>query len=165
MIRSNTFLILFSTFCIFSLVFSRYSLLSEELILENNPQFLPIESKICFKKNKCVLLEVANTFKERRKGLMFRNSLKENHGMLFILDKPINIDIWMKNTLLPLDIIFISNTKILNIYENLLPCTKKNCAKFNSKFKVDKIIELNAGAVKKFNIQIGKILEIEDFKN
>ena len=135
------------------------------MILENNPQFLPIEAKICFQKNKCVLLEVANTFKERRKGLMFRNSLKENHGMLFILDKPINIDIWMKNTLLPLDIIFISNTKILNIYENLLPCTKKNCAKFNSKFKVDKIIELNAGAVKKFNIQIGKILEIEDFKN
>ena len=155
-------LIVFVTFCIFSFLTSRYALLSKDLISGNEPQFLPIESKICFKKNECVFLEVANTPQQRSKGLMFRRSLKENHGMLFNLNNYANIDIWMKNTLFPLDVIFIRDNRIVNIYENLLPCNVKNCAKFNSKFKVDKIIELKAGTVKKFNIQVEKIVEIED---
>ena len=58
--------------------------------------------------------------------------------------------------------LFIRDNSIVNIYENLRPCNTKNCAKFNSKFKVDKIIELKAGTVKKFNIQVEKIVEIED---
>ena len=93
---------------------------------------------------------------------MFRESLKDNYGMLFKLNKLVNIDIWMKNTLFPLDVIFIRGNRIVNIYENLQPCNTKNCAKFNSKFKVDKIIELKAGTVKKFNIQVEKIVEMED---
>ena len=93
---------------------------------------------------------------------MFRRSLKENHGMLFNLNNFVNIDIWMKHTLFPLDVIFIRDNRIVNIYENLQPCNIKKCAKFNSKFKVDKIIELKAGTVKKFNIQVEKIVEIED---
>ena len=76
----------------------------------------------------------------------------------------VNIDIWMKNTLFPLDVIFIRDNRIVHIYENLPPCNTKNCTKFNSKFKVDKIIELKAGSVKKFNIQVEKIVEIEDLK-
>ena len=162
MIRHHRFLILFSTFCIFSFLPSRYVLLSKDLLSGNEPQFLPIEAKICFQKNKCVFLEVANTPQQRSTGLMFRRSLKENHGMLFNLNNFVNIDIWMKNTLFPLDVIFIRDNRIVNIYENLLPCNEKNCAKFNSKFKVDKIIELKAGTVKKFNIQVEKIVEIED---
>ena len=93
---------------------------------------------------------------------MFRRSLKENYGMLFKFNNFVNIDIWMKNTLFPLDVIFIRDNKIVNIYENLNPCNTKNCAKFNSKFEVDKIIELKAGTVKKFNIQVEKIVEIKD---
>ena len=162
MIRHHRFLILFSTFCIFSFLPSSYALLSKDLISGKEPQFLPIEAKICFQKNKCVFLEVANTPQERSKGLMFRRSLKENHGMLFNLNNFVNIDIWMKNTLFPLDVIFIRGNRIVNIYENLHPCNAKNCAKFNSKFKVDKIVELKAGTVKKFNIQVEKIVEIED---
>ena len=162
MIRHHRFLIVFSTFCIFSFLPSRCVLLSKDLISGNEPQFLPIEAKICFQKNKCVFLEVANTPQQRSKGLMFRRSLKENYGMLFKFNNFVNIDIWMKNTLFPLDVIFIRGNRIVNIYENLHPCNAKNCAKFNSKFKVDKIIELKAGTVKKFNIQVEKIVDIED---
>ena len=162
MIRHHRFLILFSTFCIFSFLPSRYVLLSKDLLSGNEPQFLPIEAKICFQKNKCVFLEVANTPQQRSKGLMFRRSLKENYGMLFKFNNFVNIDIWMKNTLFPLDVIFIRDNRIVNIYENLQPCNIKKCAKFNSKFKVDKIIELKAGTVKKFNIQVEKIVEIKD---
>ena len=160
--RLHRFLIVFATFCIFSFLPSRYAPLSKDLISGNEPQFLPIEAKICFQKNKCVFLEVANTPQQRSKGLMFRRSLEENYGMLFNLNNFVNIDIWMKNTLFPLDVIFIRDNRIVNIYENLHPCNIKNCPKFNSKFKVDKIIELKAGTVKKFNIQVEKIVEIKD---
>ena len=162
MIRHHRLFFLFSTLCIFLFLPSRDALSSEDLISGNEPQFLPIEAKICFQKNKCVFLEVANTPQQRSKGLMFRRSLKENHGMLFNLNNFVNIDIWMKNTLFPLDVIFIRDNSIVNIYENLHPCNTKNCAKFNSKFKVDKVIELKAGTVKKFNIQVEKIVEIKD---
>ena len=162
MIRHHRFLIVFFTFCIFSFLPSRYVLLSKDLLSGNEPQFLPIEAKICFQKNKCVFLEVANTPQQRSKGLMFRRSLKENYGMLFKLNNFVNIDIWMKNTLFPLDVIFIRGNRIVNIYENLKPCNTQKCTKFNSKFKVDKIIELKAGTVKKFNIHVKKIVEIED---
>ena len=158
----NKLLILFYISCIFSFFSSRFVLLSKDLILGKEPQFLPIEAKICFQKEKCVFLEVANTPKQRIKGLMFRKSLKENHGMLFIFDKPVNIDIWMKNTLFPLDVIFIRNNKIVNVQENLKPCYTKNCEKINSVFKIDKIIELMGGSVKKFNIQVEKVVEIEN---
>ena len=162
MIRYHKYLVLFSIFFIFSYFPPIIRLLSEVLISENKPQFLPIEAKICLQKNNCVFLEVANTTKQRKKGLMFRMTLKENHGMIFILEKPVNIDIWMKNTLFPLDVIFIRNNRIVNINENLLPCNDKNCPKINSIFEVDKIIELKAGTVKKLNIQLNKIVEIED---
>ena len=127
-----------------------------------NLNFYLLKQKFAFKKNKCVFLEVANTLQQRSKGLMFRRTLKENYGMLFKLNNLVNVDIWMKNTLFPLDVIFIRGKRIVNIYENLRPCNTKNCAKFNSKFKVDKIIELKAGTVKKFNIQVEKIVEIKD---
>ena len=162
MIRHHRFLIVFSTFCFFSFLPSKYALLSKDSTSGNEPQFLPIEAIICFQKNKCVFLEVANKLQQRSKGLMFRRSLKENYGMLFKFNNFVNIDIWMKNTLFPLDVIFIRGNRIVNIYENLHPCNAKNCEKFNSKFKVDKIIELKAGTVKKFNIQVGKNVEIND---
>ena len=57
----------------------------------------------------------------------------------------------------------LRNNRIVNIYENLIPCNKKKCAKINSIFKVDKIVELKAGTVKKLNIKVEEIVEIENF--
>jgi uncharacterized membrane protein (UPF0127 family) len=52
-------------------------------------------------------VEVARTFEQQETGLMFRRSLARNHGMIFPLDQPQMASFWMKNTLIPLDIIFI----------------------------------------------------------
>lgn len=65
-----------------------------------------------------LLVEVANTDKKRRRGLMFREELGANRGMLFTWDETDNRSFWMKNTLIPLDIIFIGEDgRIINIEE------------------------------------------------
>tara|TARA_Y200000002_G_C22600045_1_gene629116 strand:- start:675 stop:968 length:294 start_codon:yes stop_codon:yes gene_type:complete len=96
---------------------------------------------------------------------MFRKHLRWDSGMIFLLDQTKQIDIWMKNTLIPLDIIFIKDKKVMNIFINVKPCSDINCDKFNSIYEVDKIIELNSGAVNKYKIKIGQILNIKMIKN
>ena len=68
-------------------------------------------------------VEIADTSLERAQGLMFRAELKEYQGMLFIFPISEKHSFWMKNTLIPLDIIWIDeNKKIVYIYENAQPC-------------------------------------------
>jgi uncharacterized membrane protein (UPF0127 family) len=55
------------------------------------------------------VVEVAKTFEEQQRGLMFRRSLAPDRGMIFPYDPPQNVAFWMKNTLIPLDMIFIRN--------------------------------------------------------
>ncbi|WP_227357045.1 DUF192 domain-containing protein [Haladaptatus salinisoli] len=63
-----------------------------------------------------VTLEVANSPDERSHGLMYRRSLPRNHGMLFVFGEATTQSFWMKNTLIPLDIIFVSaNGTVINV--------------------------------------------------
>jgi len=66
--------------------------------------------------NVTVTLEVANTTEERREGLMHRESLPDRHGMVFVYDDADGRSFWMKNTLVPLDIIFVApDGTVLNV--------------------------------------------------
>ena len=63
-------------------------------------------------------VEVADTLEKQERGLMFRNSLPENEGMLFVYREPIEMSFWMRNTLIPLDIAFVgADGVILNIHQ------------------------------------------------
>jgi uncharacterized membrane protein (UPF0127 family) len=65
-----------------------------------------------------VLAEVAVTDNERAKGMMWRTGMKDGEGMLFVYDRDIQMSFWMKNTLLPLSIAFISSRgEILEVYD------------------------------------------------
>jgi hypothetical protein len=67
-------------------------------------------------------VEIADTPEERRQGLMFRESLADDHGMLFDFDPPEMASFWMRNTLISLDIIFIGpDGRILNIARRAAP--------------------------------------------
>ena len=69
-----------------------------------------------------VSLEVAATPAERERGLMYRSSLAEGRGMLFVFDEDRNYSFWMKNTLIPLDMIFISaDHRIVGVRANATP--------------------------------------------
>jgi len=104
--------------------------------------------------------EIADTPLKQMKGLMFRKSLPENEGMLFIFDEEDYYGFWMMNTSIPLDIIWINkDMEIVHIEKNVQPCGIL-CPIYKSKEKAIYILEVNAGFVKKHGIEVGHFVEI-----
>ena len=114
------------------------------------------QKKLLIKKENKVInffIEVSKTKEERSKGLMYRTKLSKNKGMLFIFPSEEYIKMWMKNTLIPLDIIFISKDKeIVEIKHNM---KKLSHSIITSKIKSKYALEINAGLINKLNIEIG----------
>ena len=104
--------------------------------------------------------KITKTDSEKVKGLMHRKEkLKYNEGMLFPLTYKIN-NMWMKNTHIPLDVIFLDdNMKILGYVLDTVPLSLKSVSIDK---KSNNVLEMNSGSVKYFNMKIGdKILFIE----
>ena len=98
-------------------------------------------------------VEVAKTIEERRSGLMYRKKLLNNEGMLFIFPREKIVQLWMKNTYIPLDVIFISKNKVIvDIKKNM---EKLSETIVKSKVKSRYALEFNAGLINKLNIEIG----------
>jgi uncharacterized membrane protein (UPF0127 family) len=98
-------------------------------------------------------VELADTFEERAKGLMFRQALGRFDGMLFIYDEPVSANFWMKNTLIPLDMIFLDeHGVVLNIHERAVPGSLKTIEGGDG---VLAVLEVNGGTVKKLGIKLG----------
>jgi uncharacterized protein len=98
-------------------------------------------------------VEMAITPDEKEHGLMFRRELPDGHGMLFdfMVDQPVAF--WMKNTYIPLDMIFIrGDGRILRIAENTEPMSERNIP---SGGPVRAVLEVIAGTAKKFGIAAG----------
>ena len=107
-------------------------------------------------------VEVVRKKIERERGLMFRKSLNLNRGMLFIFTNESKVNMWMKNTLISLDIIFISkNYKIVDIIKNTKAMSKDI---LTSSIEAKYALEINAGLVKKLNIKIGNDINFEEVK-
>lgn len=87
-------------------------------------------------------------------GLMNLDKMPQNHGMIFPFSEKQIIAMWMKNTRIPLDMIFIDeNDKIANIKTNAKPYSLEI---ISSEVEVTKVLEINAGLVKKLGIKIGQ---------
>lgn len=107
-------------------------------------QTLPVTARAEIR-GKTIELEVAGTEGERARGLMYRPCLPENRGMIFVFDQPGQACFWMKNVLIPLDMIFLYRGKIKTIYRNVPPCHSDNCPDYISRSEIDQMLELNAG--------------------
>ena len=98
-------------------------------------------------------IEVATTDQDRALGLMFRRSLPENAGMLFLYDPPQPAAMWMKNTLIPLDIVFISpDGRVHRIESGAEPFST---SLIPSEGTISAVLELNAGQADKIGLKRG----------
>ena len=111
-------------------------------------------------KDNVVKVEVADSDEERSKGLMFKESLGADEGMLFVFDDSKIRTFWMKNTRIPLDIIFISEEfEIVNIAE-AEPCKRDPCEIYPSKYEAKYVLEVFRGFVEERNITAGDYIKI-----
>ena len=119
--------------------------------------------KIIFKDKPVINLEIADTYEKRKLGLMFRKHLNRNDGIIFDYKGMHYVKIWMKNTQIPLDVIFLQNNEIVYLKENVLPCLnhKFNCPTIGSEKPINFIIEVNAGIIKDYDLKVGDKLLFE----
>ena len=106
-----------------------------------------------YNKNITFNVEVAKTIEERRIGLMYRKELLNDEGMLFIFPREKIIQLWMKNTYMPLDVIFISEDKVIVDLKKNMEKLSETIVK--SKVKSKYALEFNAGLINKLDIEIG----------
>lgn len=97
-------------------------------------------------------VEVAFRQKERTIGLMFRDKLDSDHGMLFIYPQEQNLSFWMKNTKIPLSIAFINSSETITQIEHMAPYS---LASHTSKAKVRFALEMEEGWFRKNGITVG----------
>jgi uncharacterized protein len=122
------------------------------------PNFVEINKKK-------VYVEIAKTQEQKAQGLMFRKSLKENKGMLFIFPDSTILNFWMKNTLIPLDIIFIKENLEISDIAQAAPCTIEPCAIYSSSVPVMYVLEVNSNYTEKNEIKVGqKIVMSQNIK-
>lgn len=102
-------------------------------------------------------IEIADDEFEIQTGLMYRPAMQENRGMLFVFKRPEPHAFYMKNTLIPLDIIFIdSNKQIVNIHKNAHPLDESSLP---SEGPVQYVLEINGGLSERWGLKKGdKIL-------
>ncbi len=106
-------------------------------------------------------IELATTKAQLEQGLMQRKSLPEDTGMLFIFPKIALVSMWMKNTFIPLDMVFIDeHGMITDIAEHTTPLSEKI---ISSKLPAKAVLELNAGTCKKQGIKIGDTIVHDTF--
>lgn len=104
---------------------------------------------------------VADTYEERLQGLQFVEELKEDEGMWFVFLQPVELHFWMKDTLIPLDIVFVnSDLVITNIARNVPPCQdvdpeQANCETYSSDGKAQYVLELNGGVADELGFKVG----------
>jgi uncharacterized membrane protein (UPF0127 family) len=113
-----------------------------------------------------VHLELALTDEEKALGLMFRDTLAEDRGMLFIFTSDDKLSFWMKNTFIPLDLIWLSPTgEVLGVQADTPPCKLDPCPTYTSPKPARAVLEVNGGFAVRHGIKEGVVLRFEDVKD
>ncbi|WP_260004016.1 DUF192 domain-containing protein [Leisingera caerulea] len=98
-------------------------------------------------------VEIADSEAERAQGLMFREELPSGAGMLFVYDQPQPAAFWMKNTLIPLDIIFLDELgRVTSVHENAVP---GDLTPIPGGDRVFAVLEINGGLARRYGISAG----------
>lgn len=117
-------------------------------------QVLPISTTATIS-GRTIGLEVARTPVEQTIGLMGRTELAADRGMLFPVDPPRIVNLWMKNVPINLDMIFLRDGIVQAIFANVPPCTAEPCPLYGSGVPVDAVIELRGGRAGELGLKVG----------
>lgn len=104
-------------------------------------------------------VEIADSGLEKLKGLMFRKNLGRHQGMLFVYEEAAVRCFWMKNTRIPLDILFINEEGKAENIEEADPCESSPCKRYCSKERVRYVLEINQGLSKEYGFGAGTRVE------
>ena len=127
----------------------------------NAGQMLPISAQAEIKGQR-ILLEVAQTPLQQQIGLMYRTSLADNRGMLFPFSPPRPVSFWMKNTKIPLDMIFLRQGRVKAIASNVPPCKADPCPSYGPpNVMIDQVMELRAGRAAQLGLKVGDQVKIK----
>lgn len=102
-----------------------------------------------------LIVEIAESSEERSQGLMFRKELPRNHGMLFAYQNEQSLSFWMKNTLIPLDILFFDADGVFVSATTMQPCIIEQCPSYQSEAPSKYALEVAAGFVKRLGVEEG----------
>jgi uncharacterized membrane protein (UPF0127 family) len=107
-------------------------------------------------KGKRFMVEIADDEPEREKGLMFRDEMAADHGMVFVHDAEEQQYYWMKNTKIPLDILYFDRARKLVSVAHAPPCSEGDrCPPFPSEGPALYVLELNAGTAESLGVKPG----------
>lgn len=124
-----------------------------QFVKQGELEFLKKDSKKIISK---IDIEIADNEAKTIQGLMYRKSMEENQGMLFIFPKAEEHSFWMKNTMISLDIIFVNtDKKIIKIHKNTTPLSTKSLPSGGLTLYV---VEVNAGYTNKYGINEGDMI-------
>ncbi len=108
-------------------------------------------------------VELADTPETQARGLMYRKNLPPDHGMLFVFAEPRPVAMWMKDTFLPLDMIFLDATgRVVDIAERTEPLSTKI---IQSRAPVRAVLEVNGGTARQIGLGIGDTVEHSAFRH
>lgn len=117
--------------------------------------------QVCFK-DTCFHVEIVHEESEIQKGLQGRHSLGKDEGMLFVFSSSAIYTFWMKDTLIPLDMIWLDYAhKIVHIEKNVLPCQSDPCPTYQPKMQALYVLEINAGLADTYQMALGDYLEFK----
>ena len=112
-----------------------------------------------------VRLELAVTPQEHQLGLMFRDSLAADHGMLFIFDDDGIWPFWMKNTFIPLDMVWLDGAGVVaDVRDDVQPCRGDPCPSYTPRARSRYVLELASGTSRAHGVKTGTTLRFEGVK-
>ncbi|MBW4663369.1 MAG: DUF192 domain-containing protein [Chroococcus sp. CMT-3BRIN-NPC107] len=123
-------------------------------------QSLPISAQVTIG-SRVLELEVAKTVEQQATGLMYRNTLADDRGMLFEFSPPQSVRFWMQNVAIPLDMIFIKDGKVKAIAAAVPPCNTNPCPTYDPGVLIDRVIEVRGGRAKELGLKVGTPVEIK----
>lgn len=111
---------------------------------------------------KALKVEVMVKDEDRQMGLMFRPSLPDDHGMLFVFSELGFHGIWMKNCKFPIDILWLDEGRhVVHVEESVPPCKADPCPVYNPLRKAAYVVELNAGQARREKAAVGSSVSFQ----